>query len=248
MPCWRNHVSAADARAFYRGLRIQTHPEVHEASMAVLRSHLPPGTEVLDVAAGSGAFTQRVVDAGYRVSCTSWNEKLGVSGVDVYRINLDNSFGPQDVGERCCDAVCCLDIIEHVKNPFSFLSSVTSVLRDPGWLILSVPNIESALSRLQALLRGYPLTFMADEVRHNRHISMPNRHVLEYMFEKIGLEISEERFLPDEIVPWDGLRSVMKNTLLRVSKVFMSGNYNGQSHLYALSRTAPVPERVEDIY
>ncbi len=75
----------------YDGLPIQADVETHQLAVSVAKDLLPLGTWVLDVAAGHGALSKSLIDAGFRVACTSWNDNVNLD-IDCYRIDLDKPF------------------------------------------------------------------------------------------------------------------------------------------------------------
>jgi SAM-dependent methyltransferase len=188
------------------------------------------------------------MDQGYAVSCTSWNGKVQAPVPEVFVVNLDKDFGVTDVGGKQFPCVLAIEIIEHLENPAAFLRNVHGLLADQGILILSTPNIESALSRIQVALRGFPSAFSSEEVRKNRHIAMLHRHLLEYFFEKAGLIIRECHFVPKETYKLDGLRALLKHALLVLLRRIMRGQTEGACRIYVSVKGSPTPENAADFY
>lgn len=236
------------AERFYKGLRIQAHGEVHIEVARLCKELLPFGSSVLDVAAGQGALSRRLLDEGYKVACTSWDGKVSVPGAEVFSLNLDGKFGTREVGNRQYPCVLAIEIVEHVENPAAFLRSLAGCIAADGYVILSTPNVESALSRLQVLRRGCPLTFEQGEVRRNRHIAMLTRHILEYQFERAGLVVAEKHLVPPEVVKVRGPRSLAKFALVRTLKLVMQGDCEGESRLYVCKKGQPASEYPSDFY
>ena len=232
----------------YKGIRIQTYPELHFKAAELVRKFVPPGSSVLDLAAGEGALSFRLKDQGYKVACTTWNRKVKASLPEVFVVNLDRDFKPADVGGREYQCVLGIEIVEHVENPAAFLRNVHALLADQGVFILSTPNIESAFSRIQIGLRGFPQTFSVEEVRKNRHISMLHRNIIEYFFEKAGLVIRERHFVPKETFKIDGLRALLRHALLILLRPFMQGEIEGACRVYVLVKGTPEPENSADFY
>jgi SAM-dependent methyltransferase len=237
-----------DISPTYKGRRIQAPPEVHVKAVQVLQRLLRPAASVLDIAAGQGALTARAMDAGFTLASTSWNDKAGVEGVPVYNIDLDHPFGPDDVGGRQYDAVLCVEVIEHVQSPATLLASMRRVLRDDGCLVISTPNVESALSRLQILKRGYPEMFSTTEVTQNRHIAVPLRNVLDQLCRLAGFDIVERHFLPPEKGLGSGLGRLVKSAALYFVTRFTQGDVHGANRMYVLRKAAPQPDSPTEYY
>jgi SAM-dependent methyltransferase len=224
---------------FYEGLRIQANLEVHQFVVDYARRALPPGAEILDLAAGEGALTKQLLDAGFRPSCTSWNDKLRVDAPS-YRVDLDVDFGAEDVGNRRYPLVCAIEIIEHIENPAALLRSCASVLAPGGRLIVSTPNVEYAPARLQWLVRGCPSTFDTEEVRTNRHIAILWRQGLEYLVERAGYRVVEKHLLGAyHLRP--SLASWLKRAFYALLDRFAQGETEGAARLYVLEHTGTSP-------
>lgn len=226
---------------FYRDLRIQADLETHQAVVAHALKHLPRGTSVLDVAAGQGALAQQLIDAGYDVSCTSWNDECRAPAT-VYRVDLEQPFSVDAVGGRRYPLVCCIEIIEHLENPFQFLRNCADLVEPGGRLLLSTPNVESAAARLQWLIRGSPLIFSGDEVTRNRHISMMWREGLEYLIGLAGFTIAERHFL-GSFPPNRGPLSTIKRLVYALMQATLAGDTRGTTRLYVLRPSGRSPRR-----
>src|SRR3989441_7565840 len=131
---------------FYDGLRIQAELETHQFTVGYARAHWAAETKVLDVATGQGALAKQLLDAGFRVSCTSWNDECRVP-VPIYRLDLDHPFGPADVCRQRFPLACCIACIEHVENPAALLRSCVSLLASDARLVVSTPALAMAADR-----------------------------------------------------------------------------------------------------
>jgi SAM-dependent methyltransferase len=219
----------------YDGLPVQAEVEVHKFALQAARRLARSGAHVLDIAAGHGALSKALIDAGFNVACTSWNENVGLP-IPRYRIDLDKRFESDDVGARQYDLICALEIIEHVENPAQMLRSISGVMQEGGILILSTPNVESAQARLEWLLRGCPYAFSGAEIVENRHISILWRQGLESFIHLAGFDIVQRQMLgafrfsgPVQAVVRRILHSIMRNLL--------PGDLEGASRAYVLKKT-----------
>jgi len=107
------------------------------------------GRRMLDVGCATGAFCAAARDAGWQVS----GIEIGVASAMYARdtFGLDVSTGSvYDVeflpGEFDC--IACLEVIEHLEDPFGALQRFASWLKPGGVLLLSTPNYESLYRRL----------------------------------------------------------------------------------------------------
>lgn len=223
----------------YDGLPVQADVETHQLARSAVQRLTPHGASVLDVAAGHGALSKSLLDAGYDVSCTSWNENVGLA-IDRYIVDLDKPFGRSDVGSKTYQMVCALEIIEHVENPAQMLRSLAGILNEGGVLVLSTPNVESAQARLEWLLNGCPYIFAGAEIVENRHISMLWRAGLEHFIGIAGFDILEKHL----VGPFrfhTALQAAFKRPIYWLMQIALHGDLAGSSRLYVLRKSSRAP-------
>lgn len=161
----------------------------HQRVFDLLRARLDGG-RVLDLPCGSGAFTHRLIDAGYDVVGGDVVQHPAVPA-ECFRAANMNERLPFD--DAYFDAVVSIEGIEHIERPFDFVRECRRVLRPGGVFLLTTPNISSLRSRWRWFLTGfhnkckYPLDETHPEPRH--HISMLSYPALRYMLHTNGLQI-----------------------------------------------------------
>lgn len=75
----------------------------------------------------------------------------------VYDIDL-NSFKKQAIVESNFDFIFFGDVLEHVLEPEKLLKEITPLLRDGGFIVISLPNIAQLPFRLQLLFGNFNYT------------------------------------------------------------------------------------------
>ena len=91
-------------------------------------------TKVLDIGCRNGSLRKYL------------DENLiyyGIDLVDTFRtkdISIQDITEGTDFTDGFFDYVFCIDVLEHLKNPFFVLSEINRILKNRGILILSVPN------------------------------------------------------------------------------------------------------------
>ena len=223
----------------YSGRPIQAEVETHQYALATAKRKLSAGARVLDVAAGHGALTKALVDAGFDLSCTSWNNRMAMP-IPSYRIDLDKEFSLSAVGGQPFDLVCAIEIIEHVENPAQLLRSIAGLLRPGGFVVLSTPNVESASARLEWLLRGCPYAFSGDEITNNRHISLMWREGLEQFIKLAGFTVVE-RHAHGRLRYHSLAQRLIKLPIHALMTTLLKGDLAGNSRTYLLERTEHPP-------
>jgi 2-polyprenyl-3-methyl-5-hydroxy-6-metoxy-1,4-benzoquinol methylase len=118
------------------------------------------GRRVLDVGCSTGYLAEQLVRRGNRVVgveadgmaaawAREWCDEVLVADVDT--VDLPAALGVFDV-------VLCADVIEHLRDPRSFLLRTRSRLRRGGKLILSTPNVANWSIRMSLLAGRFRYT------------------------------------------------------------------------------------------
>ena len=231
-----NRGPACRATGRYDGLEIQADIATHRFVIEHASRHAARGARTLDIGAGAGALSKQLIDAGFDVSCTTWDDRVKLP-IPKYPLDLDVPFGLDAVGGQPFDLVCCIEVIEHVENPAALLRSCRAAVSATGRVVLSTPNVESAPARLQWLARGVPLMFQTQEVVRNRHISMLWRQGLEYQIERAGFEVVEKHIIgqPNFRGP---VQKLVKRPLFWLMGRILSGDLDGETRIYVLAPRA----------
>lgn len=102
---------------------------------------LKKGDKVLEVGCGHGLFLQQLAKTGIDAVGLELNEKAVEhclkNKLKVYRQDLAD-YAENNPGQH--DAVCAIQVLEHIAQPVEFLLSALAVLQPGGKMIISVPN------------------------------------------------------------------------------------------------------------
>lgn len=170
--------------------------ELHDAVLN--RLALSPRGRVLDVGTGSGELARRLFELDFHpdacdcIPAADWR----LTGHIAYRQCDLNSGLPYE--DESFDYVVCLEVIEHLDNPFALCRELRRVLRKNGTMYMSTPNILSMRSRVKFLMGGSFLYFDLPPIEWDQRHGRPNVHVhpiriheLEYYLYKAGLRVDE---------------------------------------------------------
>ncbi len=101
------------------------------------------GGTVLDVGCGNGIMSRAIAQHGYQVLGIDISakaiEKARVVDQDNVRFQVMNADELVADGSTY-DAVICSEVLEHLSDPSSLLTTLYSLLTDQGVLIVTVPN------------------------------------------------------------------------------------------------------------
>lgn len=121
----------------------RAYADTHDVALQLFDS--APPCHVLDVAAGRGDLSRRLVNQGHSVvALESYVEQFNAPFASLVEGDANRTWPFADAS---FDAVFGIEIVEHVENPRFFLREVERVLRPGGIAIVSTPNLTTILSR-----------------------------------------------------------------------------------------------------
>ena len=99
------------------------------------------GKKILDIGCGSGFLLFLLKELGAEVMGIEPGE-IGQYGSKKYNLPIIKStFSSHHVADKF-DIIISTFVLEHIKEPLNFLHDCTTLLKDDGSLLLSVPNCE----------------------------------------------------------------------------------------------------------
>ena len=162
---------------------------------------------ILDIGAGNGFFvhlarTEFGLRAdGLEISDAEAEYAQQMFGVTFLRCDI------RDVRESY-DAVCSFNVIEHVPDPASLLSAMSSKIAPGGYLVVTTPNPTCVHRRVKGLQKW-------DMVHPPHHINLFTRESLTELLKRGGLDVVEYSTISTYI---NFVRNVdTRNVLLRRS-------------------------------
>ena len=179
-----------------------TSKNTHNMVEAALLSGRKP-SRVLDIPAGAGAFTKRLVDKGIEAHPCDIENILQVDAARFQRADMNKTLPYKD---GFFDAAVCIDGIEHIERPFDFIREMNRVLGRNGILIISTPNISALRSRWRWFLTGHhnkckiPLNEGRPSPLH--HITMISYPMLHYLLATNGFRVTAIKTNRIKAVSW----------------------------------------------
>jgi SAM-dependent methyltransferase len=143
---------------YYNGLLIQADLGLHEQVAKAIINHVPKGGKILDLGAGEGALSSRLVDLGYKVTAADKEvNNFRCPAAEFACVNFDdideiNKF----VYDRSStfDAVLGVEVIEHVQDQWQYVRQLIKMAKPGGIILITTPNTASWLSRVKFLFTG----------------------------------------------------------------------------------------------
>jgi 2-polyprenyl-3-methyl-5-hydroxy-6-metoxy-1,4-benzoquinol methylase len=178
-------------RRHYRGISINTSKNTHESVFELVGKDT--NLSVVEIPSGSGAFVQRLKDAGYnKITAIDIENILEIEHDDFTVGDMTETL---PLSEKSIDLVVCIDGIEHISKQFDFVSEVYRILKDKGEFIISTPNISSLKSRWLWFTTGHHHKCNSPLDENNptplHHISMISFPEIRYLLHTNGFEIIE---------------------------------------------------------
>ncbi|MFA5362965.1 MAG: class I SAM-dependent methyltransferase [Candidatus Omnitrophota bacterium] len=152
-----------------------------------------PG-KVLDIGCGDGDYSRRLKDMGFDIIAGDMDEKR-------FRYHGEIPFKYCDITkslpfpDNYFDHVLLMEVVEHLRNPYTVLAELARIIKPRGFLVLSTPNILSLKSRFRYLFEGSYDYFREpplDQVKNSREVIF-NLHLVPYRYHELEYLLNESR-------------------------------------------------------
>ena len=122
----------------------------HEKVLELLKNE--KGGKLLDAGAGQGFLSQEFKNNGFDVFAADFDtEKFKIHSIECKKVDLNKDL---PYPNSFFDYIVCLEVIEHLENPYHLIREFNRIVKRGGKIIISTPNILNIHARLRYLLRG----------------------------------------------------------------------------------------------
>jgi SAM-dependent methyltransferase len=219
---------------YYKGILIKADLHLHEQIANRLLLLMPPTTDirVLDLGAGEGALTQRLIDLGYDVVAADINQyDFKAKKAEFLQIDFNNKQEVEVLRKQykeSFDIVLGVEVIEHVENPWEYIRLLKSLLKPEGHILVTTPNTASWYSRLIFLRSGRFHQFSDPDLSYG-HVAPISPWELKLIMNREGfidVHIEPAGTLPDFwVLP--SIRFLFMNIMGLLLRPFMNGYTRG---------------------
>jgi 2-polyprenyl-3-methyl-5-hydroxy-6-metoxy-1,4-benzoquinol methylase len=214
----------------YKNIPIRAAEGLHEACFDIVKRQYPDGARVLDIAAGAGAFSMRLRDAGYEVVGNDIDDE-NWPAADIPKLKIDLNE-PLDYSLLIppYDLIVAMEVIEHLQNPEKLLSDCKELVKEGGNILISTPNVLDQDSRFMFLRKGMFYHFSPQSYFDTGHQTVLPYWLLELLFSQSKLEIVERKFAGSRRVQLDirNLRALSSYLITRALKPLMKTRFRGE--------------------
>jgi len=184
--------------------------KIAEQRYLFLKDVVKTDSAILDVGASSGEFVYLMRGLGFEARGIEPNEGYGLYAKNELGLPIEIGVMQQfDLPENSIDIVTMHHVFEHLDDPFLILERLHKVLRDEGFLVIEVPNVEATC-------------FAPIHRFHTAHLFNFNRETLEAIGRKAGFAVYKTVISKD-----GGVITTMFQKAKETEKISgeLSGNY-----------------------
>lgn len=151
---------------------------------------------VLDVGCGGGLLSEALARAGAKVTGIDLGEKvIEVAKLHLHESGLDVDYRVQSSAELAAaepasfDAVCCMELIEHVPDPAALVDDLAALLKPGGRLFMSTLNRTPAAFGAAIVGAEYVMRLLPRGTHHYAQFLKPSE--LGRLLRHAGLELED---------------------------------------------------------
>jgi 2-polyprenyl-6-hydroxyphenyl methylase/3-demethylubiquinone-9 3-methyltransferase len=154
------------------------------------------GARVADVGCGGGLLSESLTRAGADVVGVDLGEKvIDVARLHLYESNLRVDYRVQSSVDLAAaepsrfDAVCCMELIEHVPDPEALVNDLVAMLKPGGWLFMSTLNRTPAAFGVAIIGAEYITRMLPRGTHHYAQFLKPSE--LARLLRHAGMELED---------------------------------------------------------
>jgi SAM-dependent methyltransferase len=214
-------------KLFYGDHKVLASPGVHESVIKVMKAHVRKGARVLELGAGTGAFTLRLQEQGYQVTASGIEpDNFTLDAVPFVLLDINKEIPAEHL--RQYEVVVAVEVIEHLENTFDFFRKIYDLLKPNGVVLITTPNISAMRSRLMFLKSSNFSFFNLVLMDQWGHIQILPPWLLTKGAEKAGFKCNVIGIgtFREDLLPWWQIS--LTKTVTYLLRIFLKENFIGE--------------------
>ena len=188
---------------YYRDIPIHAAPDLHETAVDILAGYFDKTTPVLELGAGSGAFSARLTDLGYAVTPVDLDgEGWCLNTLPLVTADLNHPDWLHALPRDQYAQIVAIELVEHLENPKKFFRDLAKISPPGGRVLITTPNIACALSVLKLIAVNGFYCFDPKHYFDSGHMSILPAWLLKLFAEEAGFQVKEIRYISSLDSPW----------------------------------------------
>ncbi len=150
---------------------------------------------VADLGCGEGELLVRLGELGYEsLTGVGWKVHVPPQVGKVEEIDLSQVGWADRLGGATFDVLTATEVLEHLVNPYEFLTQARRLTSPNGRLILTFPNVHNWRSIVGYAVAGrfsgfFGPNWNSNHPLHDQHIFVPNHELVTYFLKLSGFEV-----------------------------------------------------------
>ena len=175
--------------------------------------YITPPAKILDIGCGNGRFLGYLIKQGFEGYGIELPGKAIRRAGQIAGVHLKaGRLSGGDFSENFFDGICMWHVFEHLPEPKKTLQIIQKILKPGGYLLMSLPNIDSLQSRL---FRGEWL-----HLDPPKHLFFLGASDLVSAMQEFGFESIKQRYFSLEQNPFGIQQSILNCLLSRREVLF----------------------------
>lgn len=219
-----------------RNLDFGKPPTYYQSVRKEILPLLPPGRlKILELGCGEGATLAWLQSIGRCAECVGIELSEAAArkaGEVADRVIVADFERDEPAFENASfDCILCLDVLEHLRDPWGALRTLAEWLRPGGTLVISVPNVGHISIILDLLLHGR-FEYQDSGILDRTHLRFFTRSSAEALVRSAGLVIEQVRPVPVQVEGLSGVLNALTFGFFRdtLSWQFLVAGVKNSSH------------------